>query len=87
MKWFSIRKIDEQVEIGKWYVGWKSRDFEISYRTEGYYYDNAEIHISIFGWHSMFRLPGNIRGITLKEVRSMVCPCMTRLYTDTGGGK
>lgn len=57
MKWFNIRKIDEQVEIGKWYVGWKSRDFEISYRTEGYQYNNAEIHISIFGWHSMFRLP------------------------------
>lgn len=57
MKWFNIRKIDEQVEIGKWYVGWKSRDFEITYRTEGYQYNNAEIHISIFGWHSLFRLP------------------------------
>lgn len=67
MKWFNIRKIDEQVEIGKWYVGWKSRDFEITYRTEGYQYNNAEIHISIFGWHSMFSLPWSHKRDCFKE--------------------
>ena len=52
-----LKKKDGQVEIGKWYVGWKSWDFEITYRTRGYNYDNAELHISLFGWHSMIRLP------------------------------
>ena len=48
MKWF--KKRDEQVEVGKWYVGWKDKHFEIGYRTSGYHYNNAEIHISMFGW-------------------------------------
>lgn len=55
MKWF--KKKDGQVEIGEWYVGWKSPDVEITYNTCGYHYDNAELHISLFGWHSLFRLP------------------------------
>lgn len=48
---------NNQYEIGKWYVGWKSPDFEITYNTSGYHYGNAELHISLFGWHSLFRLP------------------------------
>ena len=48
---------NNQYEIGKWYVGWKSPDVEISYNTSGYHYANAELHISLFGWHSLFRLP------------------------------
>ena len=55
MKWF--KKIDGEVKIDKWYVGWKDKHFEIRYRTSGYHYNNAELHISIFGWHSLFRLP------------------------------
>ena len=50
-------KLFNQYEIGKWYVGRKSWDFEITYRTHGYHYDNAELHISLFGWHSIIRLP------------------------------
>lgn len=52
-----FKKNGDQLEIGKWYVGWKSPDVEFTYRTSGYHYSNAEIHISMFGWHSMFRLP------------------------------
>lgn len=48
---------NNQYEIGKWYVGWKSPDVEITYNTSGYHYGNAELHISLFGWHSLFRLP------------------------------
>lgn len=52
-----FKKVNNQYEIGKWYVGWKSPDVEITYNTSSYYHDNAELHISLFGWHSLFRLP------------------------------
>jgi hypothetical protein len=52
-----FKKVDNQYEIGKWYVGWKSPDVEITYNTSGYHYGKAELHISLFGWHSLFRLP------------------------------
>ena len=44
-----FKKNGDQLEIGKWYVGWKSPDVEFTYRTSGYHYSNAEIHISMFG--------------------------------------
>lgn len=52
-----IKKRHEQYEIGEWYVGWKSWKFELTYKNTGYETDNAELHISMFGWHSLFRLP------------------------------
>ena len=52
-----FRKRHNQYEIGNWYVGWKSWKFDITYCTHGYESDNAELHISMFGWHSLFRLP------------------------------
>lgn len=52
-----IKRRGTQYEIGEWYVGWKSRTFEVTYRSHGYESMNAELHISMFGWHSMFRLP------------------------------
>lgn len=55
MKWF--RKRNNKIEIGNWYVGWKSRGFEITYRSRGKHCENAEINISMFGWYSLFRLP------------------------------
>lgn len=52
-----IKRRGTQYEIGNWYVGWKSKTFEVSYRSHGYESKNAELHISMFGWHSMLRLP------------------------------
>ena len=52
-----IKRRGTQYEIGEWYVGWKSRTFDVTYRSHGYESMNAELHISVFGWHSMFRLP------------------------------
>lgn len=52
-----IKRRGTQYEIGNWYVGWKSKTFEVTYRSHGYESKNAELHISMFGWHSMFRLP------------------------------
>ena len=52
-----FKKRCDQYEIKEWYVGWHSWKFEITYRSRGYDYENAELHISMFGWHSMFRLP------------------------------
>lgn len=52
-----IKRRGTQYEIGNWYVGWKSKTFDVTYRSHGYESMNAELHISVFGWHSMFRLP------------------------------
>ena len=52
-----FKKRGDQYEIGQWYIGWRSKQFELTYRSRGYDYENAELHISLFGWHSMFRLP------------------------------
>ena len=52
-----FKKNGDQLEIGKWYVGYRDKNLELTYRNRGYHYNNAEIHISMFGWHSMFRLP------------------------------
>lgn len=52
-----IRKRGSQYEIGKWYIGWKSWKFEVTYRSHGYETLNPELHISMFGWHSMIELP------------------------------
>ena len=52
-----FKKRGDQYEIKEWYVGWHSWKFEITYRSRGYDYENAELHISLFGWHSLFRLP------------------------------
>lgn len=57
MKLFRIKKRDTQYEIGEWYVGWKSWVFEIAYEECGYESPNGELHISILGWHSLFRMP------------------------------
>jgi hypothetical protein len=44
-----IKRRGTQYEIGEWYVGWKSRTFEVTYRSHGYESKNAELHISVFG--------------------------------------
>ena len=52
-----FRKIDKCVHIGEWYVGWHDWKFGIYYEECGYEEPNAELHISLFGWHSVFTLP------------------------------
>jgi len=52
-----FRKIDDEIKIGDWYVGWHSWKFDISYHVCGYDSANAELHISMFGWFSLFVLP------------------------------
>ena len=52
-----LKKNGDQYEIGYWYTGWKSWKFEITYRNHGYESKASELHISMFGWHSVFTLP------------------------------
>lgn len=52
-----FKKRGNQYEIKNWYVGWHSWTFEITYRNHGYDTHCAELHISMFGWHSSFKLP------------------------------
>jgi len=47
----------EEVHIGNWYVGWHDWKLEFVYEICGYETGNAELHISLLGWHSLFRLP------------------------------
>lgn len=60
-----FKKRGNQYEIKEWYVGWHSWKFEITYRNHGYDYSNAELHISMFGWHSLFRLPWKHKNIDM----------------------
>ena len=52
-----FRKRENQYEIGRWYIGWKSWKFDLTYRSHGYDSPNAELHISMLGWHSIIILP------------------------------
>lgn len=62
-----FRRKGSQLEIGNWYTGWKSWKFEITFRDHGYDEDDnddrAELHISMFGWHSVFKLPFKCKNI------------------------
>ena len=40
-----------------WYVGWHDWKFGIYYEECGYESGNGELHISLFGWHSVFKMP------------------------------
>lgn len=50
-------KGDDDWDQDPWYVGWHSWQFDISYEECGYDSGNAELIISILGWHSVFKLP------------------------------
>ena len=54
---FKYRKRDTQHELGEWYVGWKSKGICLKYTNHGYEDRNAQLNISLFGWHSLIRLP------------------------------
>ena len=45
------------IKDGKWYRLWKDMGFEISYRLCGHFDSHPEIHISMFGYHQVFKLP------------------------------
>lgn len=51
------RQKDGEYTPDHWYVGWHSWQFDISYEECGYDSGNAELNISILGWHSVFKLP------------------------------
>lgn len=51
------KKKDKEFTPDHWYVGWHSWKFDISYEECGYETGNAELNISILGWHSVFKLP------------------------------
>jgi len=48
---------DDEYTPDHWYVGWHDWKFDISYEECGYDSANAELNISILGWHSVFELP------------------------------
>jgi len=50
------QKEDEYIP-DEWYVGWHDWKFEITYAECGYEEGNGELHISMFGWHSVFKFP------------------------------
>jgi len=56
-KWFRFRKRDNCFYIGDWYCGWHSWLPCLTYNECGYDTANAELHISLFGWYSIFKLP------------------------------
>lgn len=47
----------DEYDQDEWYVGWHSWTFGIYYEECGYETGNAELNISILGWHSTFKLP------------------------------
>lgn len=51
------KKTDDEYEGREWYVGWHDWKFEISYEECGYEDGNGELHISLLGWHSVFKTP------------------------------
>lgn len=57
----NIRKVCNEIRIGPyektWYTGWKDKNFRLTYETTGYDDGYANLSISLFGWHSLFRLP------------------------------
>ena len=56
---FYLLKKEKENEIHQesWYVGWHDWKFGIYYEECGYEEPNGELHISMFGWHSVFRMP------------------------------
>ena len=59
---YMLGKKDEDHYDGReWYVGWKDKNFGIYYNVCGYEEGNGELHISMFGWHSVFKFPWKSR--------------------------
>ena len=52
-----IKKDGNTYTIGNWYIGWKSKGFEITYHTSGYEDGRHFIDITMFGWYNRFYLP------------------------------
>lgn len=48
---------EDEYKPHEWYVGWHDWKFEIVYEECGYEEPNGELHISMFGWHSVFKFP------------------------------
>lgn len=48
---------EDEYEGREWYVGWHDWQFGIYYEECGYEEGNGELHISLFGWHSVFKMP------------------------------
>ena len=44
-----------------WYTGWHDWKFEITYQECGYESPYGELHISLFGWYSIFKMPWKSR--------------------------
>ena len=51
------RKKEDEYQPSEWYVGWPDKMFGIYYNECGYEEGNGELHISMFGWHSVFKFP------------------------------
>ena len=51
------RKKADQYMADDWYAGWHDWKFGIYYEECGYEEGNGELHISILGWHSVFKMP------------------------------
>ena len=51
------KKCEDDYAGRAWYVGWHDWKFEIAYQECGYEEGNGELHISLLGWHSVFKMP------------------------------
>ena len=51
------KKKDTCFYLGNWYVGWHDWKFGIYYNVCGYEEGNGQLHISMFGWHNVFKFP------------------------------
>lgn len=51
------RQKEDEYSPNDWYAGWHDWKFEIVYNECGYDEPNGELHISMFGWHSVFKFP------------------------------
>lgn len=51
------KKCEDNYTGREWYVGWPDWKFEITYQECGYEEGNGELHISLLGWHSVFKMP------------------------------
>ena len=51
------RKKADQYMADDWYAGWHDWKFELAYEECGYEEPNGKLHISLFGWHSVFTMP------------------------------
>lgn len=57
----NMRRKRDCVRLGKWYTGWHDWKFMMRYDVCGYEDGNGRLHLSLLGWHSVFKMPWKSR--------------------------